>query len=117
MRGYTFIQTALVDIFDVRDQVLLISDRVFKKLRLPDAPTLVVFLAGGYGKFKPPDPSQRRVNRPLIVDHRDEKSASPGGSVQIMCRWSGKTTHATMRNGCSAFTFPTISRNRSRAAS
>lgn len=40
-----------------------------------------------------------RENRALITLHRVAKSASPSGSDQTQCLWSGKTTQASMPNG------------------
>jgi hypothetical protein len=37
-----------------------------------------------------------RANRLLISRQRVEKSQSPGGRLQIACRWSGSTTNASI---------------------
>jgi hypothetical protein len=53
------------------------------------------------------------VNRALITLHRVEKSWSRSGNVHTACMWSGNTTHASIRNGRSAFVTRTASRNAS----
>jgi hypothetical protein len=47
----------------------------------------------------------------LIAAIRTEKSASPSGNVQTQCMWSGNITHASIRNGRSAFVALTACRN------
>jgi len=57
-----------------------------------------------------PDLRKPDVNRALIAAMRTEYSASPSGNVHTQCIWSGKTTHASMRKGRSAFVTRTASR-------
>jgi len=58
-----------------------------------------------------PDLRTSRVNLALIAAIRTEKSASPSGNVQTQCMWSGNITHASIRNGRSAFVALTACRN------
>jgi hypothetical protein len=49
-------------------------------------------------------------NADLTSRQRRLKSSSPSGSVQMQCRWSGKTATASSWNGCACLTVRNASR-------
>jgi hypothetical protein len=89
-----------VDVIDVTLEVSVVADCMLPKPSLPDSSfALCIWLldlncAAG----------SSRENPLLICLQREAKSASPGGSVQMAWRWSGKMQMAFVSNGRRAWT-------------
>ncbi len=86
-----------MNVIDMAREILLVANGVFPKAPLPDAarsPLLrrLVDTRSVAGND--------REKADLISRHRVEKSASSSGKRHIVCKWSGRTTIATVSNGC-----------------
>src|SRR5262249_8483387 len=85
-----------VDVVDVALKITLVAQRVLPVASLPDptlAPGGTAFRNGLSGR-------QSRENADLISRHRSAKSQSFSCSDQMVWRWSGNTTMASIVNGC-----------------
>jgi hypothetical protein len=95
-----------VDVIEVSGEIPIIADRVLPVPPLPDA----AFTAAAHRGRSRFGGGQGFPNAILIARQRSAKSGSPSGRVQRQCMWSGRTTHASMRNGARARACRTASR-------
>jgi hypothetical protein len=84
-----------MDIIHVTGEIVVIANGMFPIAPLPDA----TFAFGGtLSEIRSPVATLRE-NADLISRQRVAKSASPSANVQIVWRWSGSTTIASIANG------------------
>ena len=85
-----------VDVIEMPREIVFVAQRVFPRARCQTPRSrLRRRLAEMPSVWGNP-----REKLALISRQRTGKSPSPPGNVQIVCRWSGSTTMASMTNGC-----------------
>lgn len=106
MRNQSVLNRIEMNVVHMRGIIPIVAHRMFPKAALPDTRS----------PLRTRTAERRSVcgiaaaNSVFTACHRPEKSASPGGSVQMQCRCSGNTTHASMWKGARPRAVRTTSR-------